>query len=98
MRLAFLFLNKNLQVIFQGKEQFEKFNIVVILNQVGLLFFSSLFLLALNLDLFGALLAFVLTQVLMLFLVFYYLQSEYNLKFTSGNLSLDYLKAMFYMV
>ena len=90
--LPFLFLNKNLQVIFQGKEQFEKFNIVVILNQVGLLFFSSLFLLALNLDLFGALLAFVLTQVLMLFLVFYYLQSEYNLKFTSGNLSLDYFK------
>lgn len=90
--LPFLFLNKNLQVIFQGNEEFEKFNIVVIINQVGLLFFSSLFLLVLDLDLFGALLAFILTQVLMLLAVFYYLQTEYQLKLNSGNLSFDYLK------
>ena len=70
--LPFLFLNNNLQVIFQGKEQFEKFNILIILNQVGLLLFSSFFLLVLDLDLFGALLAFVMTQVLILFGVFYY--------------------------
>ena len=90
--LPFLFLNKNLQVLFQGKEQFEKFNIVVILNQVGLLLFSSFFLLVLDLDLFGALLAFVLTQVFMLLGVLYFLKTEFQLKLNSGSISFDYLK------
>lgn len=91
--LPFLFLNKNLQVIFQGREQFEKFNIVVILNQVGLLLFSTLFLLILDFELFGALLAFILTQILMLLGVFYFLNTEFQLRLSSGSISIDYLKA-----
>ena len=91
--LPFLFLNKNLQVIFQGREQFEKFNIVVILNQAGLLLFSTLFLLVLDFELVGALLAFILTQILMLLGVFYFLRTEFQLRLSSGSISIDYLKA-----
>ena len=90
--LPFMFFNKNLLVIFQGKEQFEKFNIVVIINQLGLLIFSVLFLVILELALTGAILAFILTQFFMLAVSMYYLHNEFKLNIFKGNFSFNYCK------
>ena len=38
--LPILFTQKNLPTIFQAKEEFKKFNIIILLNQLGLLIFS----------------------------------------------------------
>ena len=56
--LPLIFLQRNLQTIFQGKEEFEKYNLIVILNQFGLLFFSFVFLYVLDFGLTGAIFSF----------------------------------------
>ena len=40
--LPLLFIQKNLPTIFLGKEEFDKFNFIAILNQIGLFVFSLL--------------------------------------------------------
>jgi O-antigen/teichoic acid export membrane protein len=89
-----LFTQKNLQTIFQGKEDFEKFNLIVILNQLGLLLFSVLFVLVLDLGVFGAVLSFALSQLLMLFASFYFLKVYYNL-LMPNRISINYAKESF---
>ena len=64
---------KNLPTIFQGKEEFKKFNIIVLLNQFGLLIFSIFFVWVLKLGLIGAILSFASAQILMLIVTFYFL-------------------------
>ena len=89
-----LFTQKNLQTIFQGKEDLEKFNLIVILNQLGLLLFSVLFVLVLDLGVFGAVLSFALSQLLMLFASFYFLKVYYNL-LMPNRISINYAKESF---
>ena len=92
--LPLIYLQRNLQTIFQGKEEFEKFNLVVILNQFGLLFFFFLFLYALDLGLIGAIFSFASSQLLMLFASFYFLRQSYGL-FWPKKYSIQYLKEGF---
>lgn len=90
--LPFLFLNKNLQVIFQGKEDFSKFNFIVILNQIGVVTFCSLFLLVFKWDLTGAIIAFVSTQVIVFLVLLYFLKKEFQLSIFKGSVSKTYFK------
>ena len=89
--IPLLFTQKNLQTIFQGKEDFEKFNMIVILNQLGLLLFAVLFVLVLDMGVFGAVLSFAMSQFLMLFASFYFLKVYYNLLLPS-QVSMIYAK------
>ncbi len=92
--LPLIFLQRNLQTIFQGKEEFEKFNLIVILNQFGLLFFAFLFLYVFDMGLIGAILSFASSQLLMLFASFYFLYQSYGL-FWPKKYSFNYLKEAF---
>tara|TARA_B100001741_G_C16547089_1_gene597331 strand:- start:1000 stop:2313 length:1314 start_codon:yes stop_codon:yes gene_type:complete len=89
--IPLLFTQKNLQTIFQGKEDFEKFNMIVILNQLGLLLFAILFVLLLDMGVFGAVLSFAMSQFLMLLASFYFLKVNYNLLLPS-QVSMNYAK------
>lgn len=92
--IPLIFTQKNLQTIFQGKEDFEKFNLIVILNQLGLLLFSIVFVWFLDLGVYGAVLSFGMSQILMLVASFYFLKTSYGL-FWPKNLSLDFTKESF---
>ena len=92
--IPLLFTQKNLQTIFQGKEDFEKFNMIVILNQLGLLLFAILFVLVLNMGVFGAVLSFAMSQLLMLLASFYFLKVYYNL-LLPYQVSMNYAKHSF---
>tara|TARA_B100001059_G_scaffold235749_1_gene282637 strand:+ start:299 stop:1621 length:1323 start_codon:yes stop_codon:yes gene_type:complete len=92
--LPLIFLQRNLQTIFQGKEEFEKFNLIVILNQFGLLFFSFVFLYVLDLGLIGAIFSFASSQLIMLFASFYFLHQSYGL-FWPKKYSIQYFKEGF---
>jgi len=95
MILPILFIQKNLPTIFQGKEEFEKFNIIVILNQFGLLVFSLLFVWFLGWGILGAIVSFAAAQLLMLIVTFYFLKKSYNL-FWPKKYSITYLRESFY--
>ena len=89
--IPLIFLQKNLQSFLHSKENFSKLNIVVILNQIGLLFFSILFIWLLDLAVFGAVLSFACTQLLMAIVSYLIIRKEYGLVF-SFKLSIPYLK------
>ena len=93
--LPFIFLNKNMQVIFQGKEEFEKFNLIVILNQLGVFVFCIVFLIVLGWGLLGAVAAFVSSQLLIFLALFYFLKQEFNLSLLSGRFSKSYFRNSF---
>ena len=78
--LPFIFLTKNLQVIFQGKEEFEKFNLIVILNQLGVFVFC-VFLFVLG-GIARPVVGFVCSQLLVLLALFYFLKKEFDLTFS----------------
>lgn len=92
--IPLIFTQKNLQTIFQGKEDFEKFNLVVILNQLGLLLFSIVFVWFLDLGVYGAVLSFGMSQFLMLVASFYFLKTSYGL-FWPKKVSIDFAKESF---
>ena len=92
--IPLLFTQKNIQTIFQGKEDFEKFNMIIILNQLGLLLFAILFVLILQMGVFGAILSFFMSQFLMLLASFYFLKKYYNL-FIPNQVSINYVKDSF---
>ena len=93
--LPILFTQKNLTTIFQGKEEFKKFNIIILLNQLGLLIFSIFFVWVLKLGVIGAILSFASTQILMLIITFYFLYQSYGLLWPK-KYSTSYLKDSFY--
>lgn len=93
--LPIIFTQKNLPTIFQGKEEFKKFNIIVLLNQLGLLFFSLIFVWLLQWGVIGAILSFAMSQLLMLLFTFYFLKQSYGLLWPK-KFSLAYLKDSFY--
>lgn len=92
--IPLIFTQKNLQTIFQGKEDFEKFNLIVILNQLGLLLFSIVFVWFLDLGVYGAVLSFGMSQFLMLVASFYFLKTSYGL-FWPKKVSIDFAKESF---
>lgn len=94
--LPFIFLSKNLQVIFQGKEEFEKFNLIVILNQLGVFLFCVLFLIVLGWGLLGAVAAFVSAQLLVFLALFYFLKQEFSLTLFRGRFSKSYFRNSFF--
>ena len=91
MIIPLIFIQKILQSFLHSKENFSKLNLVVILNQLGLLFFSLLFIWLLNLSVLGAVLSFACTQLLMAIVSYFIIKKEYNLAF-SLNFSASYLK------
>ena len=92
--LPLIYLQKNLQTIFQGKEEFKKYNFIILLNQFGLLFFSFVFLYFLKLGILGAILSFGCSQLIMLITSFYYLYQSYKLSWPQ-KYSVKYLKQVF---
>ena len=87
--IPILFVQRNLQTIFQAKENFHAYNIVTVLNQLGLFIFSVLFVWVLKLGIYGAVLSFGLSQLLMLVVLIYFLNSSYNF-FWPNQISLNY--------
>ena len=94
--LPIIFLSRNLQVIFQGKEEFEKYNLIVILNQLGFFVFCVVFLFVLEMGLLGAVVGFVCSQLLVLLALFYFLKKEFDLTFSRGSFSKSYFRNSFY--
>lgn len=86
-----LFLQKSVQSFFHGKEDFEQYNIVALLNQLGLLFFAIFFVWILDLGVPGAVLSFSLSQFLMLLVSCIITYKRYNL-FLPTKISFSYLK------
>ncbi|MDA9898145.1 flippase [Flavobacteriales bacterium] len=95
MILPLLFIQKNLPTIFQGKEEFKKYNIIIVLNQIGLLVFSLLYVWFLEWGVLGAIFSFASAQLLMLGVTFYFLKQSYDL-FWPKKYSFNYLKDSFY--
>ena len=93
--LPIIFTQKNLPTIFQAKEEFKKFNIIILLNQLGLLIFSIFFVWVLKLGVLGAIFSFASAQLLMLIVTFYFLYKSYGLLLPQ-KYSLSYLKDSFY--
>ena len=91
MVMPILFTQKNLQTLFQGKEDFEKFNVIVVLNQFGLLFFSVLFVWVMKLGVIGAVMSFFSAQLLMMLVSLFLLRNSYGL-FIPNSFSCAYLK------
>ena len=67
---------------------------IIILNQLGLLLFAILFVLILDMGVFGAILSFFMSQFLMLLASFYFLKVYYNL-LLPNQLSINYAKESF---
>ena len=89
--LPLIYTQKSFQSIFQGKEDFEKFNIIVILNQFGLLLFSVVLVWFFQLGVLGAVASFFATQLLMLVVSAVLLKKTYGL-FWPNRFSIAYLK------
>jgi O-antigen/teichoic acid export membrane protein len=89
--IPLIYLQKILQSFLHSKEDFSNLNFVVILNQLGLLVFSILFVWYLNLSVLGAVISFACTQLLMVFVSFFIIRKKYDLGF-SLNASLPYVK------
>lgn len=89
--IPIIFIQKNLQSFLHSKENFSKLNFVVILNQLGLLFFSLVFIWLLDLAVLGAILSFACTQLLMAVVSYFIIKKEYSLGF-SFKVSKQYLK------
>ena len=94
--LPIIFLSKNLQAIFQGKEEFEKYNLIVILNQLGFFVFCIVFLFVLDLGLLGAIVGFACSQLLVFLALFYFLKKEFNLTLSRGSFSKSYFRNSFF--
>jgi O-antigen/teichoic acid export membrane protein len=77
--LPLMYTQRSFQSIFQGKEDFEKFNIIIILNQLGLLLFSVVFVWLFRLGIVGAVVSFFATQLLMLLVSVVLLKKTYGL-------------------
>lgn len=86
-----IYLQKILQSFLHSKEDFLNLNFVVILNQLGLLFFSLLFVWYLNLSVLGAVISFACTQLLMVIVSYSIIQKKYEFGFSLTS-SLPYLK------
>jgi O-antigen/teichoic acid export membrane protein len=94
LALPLIFVQRNLQTIFQGEEDFEKFNSIVILNQLGLLLFAALFVWFWDMGLRGAVISFVSTQLLIFLVTVRLVNKTYDLGFPS-SFSSAYLKDCF---
>lgn len=91
MIIPLIFIQKILQSFLHSKEDFSKLNFVVILNQLGLLFFSLVFIWLLDMSVLGAVLSFACTQLLMAVVSYQIIKKQYKLVF-SFNLSTSYMK------
>jgi O-antigen/teichoic acid export membrane protein len=89
--IPIIFIQKNLQSFLHSKENFQKLNFVVILNQLGLLFFSLIFIWLFKLAVLGAILSFACTQLLMAVVSYFIIKKEYSLGF-SLKASFPFLK------
>lgn len=89
--IPMIYLQKILQSFLHSKEDFLNLNFVVIINQLGLLFFSLLFVWYLNLSVLGAVISFACTQLLMVIVSYSIIQKKYEFGFSLTS-SLPYLK------
>lgn len=90
--LPFLLFNKVLNAIFQGQEEFKRFNLVVILNQLGIAVLSVLFLIVFKWGLKGAIMGFVSAQIIVFIVALYFLKHEFGLSVFKGNISKSYFQ------
>ncbi|MGC6429209.1 MAG: oligosaccharide flippase family protein [Flavobacteriales bacterium] len=89
--IPILFLQRTIQSFFHAKENYEQLNVVALLNQLGLLLFSILFVWYLDLGVAGAVLSFSLSQFLMLVVSCLIMHFRYDL-FLPKLFSINYLK------
>ena len=79
--IPLIYLQKNLQTYFQGKEDFKSYNMIIILNQLGLLIFSLVFVWYLQLGIEGAILGFACSQLIMVLVSVVFMYRDYRLGF-----------------
>ncbi|WP_280139762.1 flippase [Salibacterium halotolerans] len=90
--LPFLYLNKILQSLFQGKEDFQAFNLIVITRQLTTLILMAALVYIVTFGVMGALIAFILGQLITTVLVFYMLKKRLGVKWNQGSFSNQYTK------
>jgi O-antigen/teichoic acid export membrane protein len=89
--LPFMILNIFFQTIFQGMQNFKVYNSALLLTQTFTLLLLCLFVIIMNLDLLGALIAFIVGHSLTFIFNVWTLISKFGASFRKGKLSKDYL-------
>ncbi|WP_221566990.1 flippase [Alkalihalobacillus sp. TS-13] len=90
--LPFMFLNIYFQTVFQGLQQFGVFNTILIITQLGTLFFVSLFIIVLDYGLTGAVVAFILGHLITTVSIVYILYAKFGFRYEKGVFNLAYFK------
>ncbi|MCF6410126.1 flippase [Pseudalkalibacillus salsuginis] len=90
--LPFMFLNIYFQTVFQGLQQFGVFNTILIITQLGTLFFVCLFIIVLDYGLTGAVVAFILGHLITTVSIVYILYAKFGFRYEKGAFNLSYFK------
>jgi O-antigen/teichoic acid export membrane protein len=90
--IPFMFLNQFLQAIFQGNQDFDSFNLILLFGQISLLLSSVFFLIFLDLHLLGSILSYILSQVITLSTIFYLTKKRLGIAIKNSKFSCEYLR------
>lgn len=90
--LPFLFLNQFMQPFFQGTQDFQAFNLTLLVGKITTTVLVAVLLLLFHGGVVEALMAYIAGQVLMLLVTFYLLKKRLSISYRAGNISWPYLK------
>ncbi|MCM3088670.1 flippase [Bhargavaea ginsengi] len=92
--VPFLFLNSFLQAVYQGIQNFKRFNEIQVINKISQVILLIITLLILKLELNGALIAFIISSLFPTFLIYRYFSKD-DYKFEINNFSASLAKEYF---
>jgi O-antigen/teichoic acid export membrane protein len=91
--LPFLFLREYFQTVFQGLQDFKKYNSAMVIHQAAILGFVVLLVILFDIGLTGAVSAFLLGSLFSFLYMNYQLRKEYNLTLSLKDFSTEYFKS-----
>jgi O-antigen/teichoic acid export membrane protein len=95
LALPFMFLMTFLQTVFQGLQEFKVFNSILLIQQLSTLILVFSLTALLHLDLFGAVLAFIIGYVATVLFIGYMLYRRYHVTIRISDFSFSYVKKLF---
>nr|WP_309098535.1 flippase [Fredinandcohnia onubensis] len=90
--VPFLLLNQSLQGIFQGKQDFESFNVTLIIGHIIKLIAVIFLLVVFNLGLNGAIYSYVISNIIVYVLTIYLLNKKHGARYKLGTFSTELFK------
>jgi O-antigen/teichoic acid export membrane protein len=93
--MPFMFLMIFMQTIFQGLQNFKMFNSILVVQQLSNLLLVCLLVVLFNLELEGAIIAFILGYVLTVLFILYILFYKYNVRINFREINKTYLMKSF---